>query len=128
MKVLVDMNLSPLWVGFLISQGVEAVHWSTVGNPKAPDTTLMDWARANGHSVLTHDLDFSALIALAGSSGPSVVHVRSQGILPAQIGTTVVEVLRAQQESLASGAIVTIDDAAARVRILPVRRVKPGVE
>ena len=120
------MNLSPLWVGFLIEHGVEAVHWSTVGNAKAPDTVLMDWAREHGHLVLTHDLDFSALIAVAGLSGPSVVHVRSQGILPAQIGTTVVDVLRAHHQSLASGAIITIDDAAARVRILPVRRVKPG--
>ena len=51
--------------------------------------------------VLTHDLDFSALIALAGLSGPSVVHVRSQGILPSQIGTTVVAVLQAHQDSLA---------------------------
>jgi predicted nuclease of predicted toxin-antitoxin system len=117
------MNLSPLWVGFLIGQGVKAVHWSTVGDAKAPDTALMHWARENGHLVLTHDLDFSALIALAGLSGPSVVHVRSQGLLPAQIGTVVLDVLRAHHEPLASGAIVTIDDAAARVRILPVRRV-----
>lgn len=119
------MNLAPLWVGYLVGQGFEAVHESAVGSPKAPDTVIMDWARENGHLVLTHDLDFSALIALAGLSGPSVVHVRSQGILPAQIGTTVVAVLRAHQDSLASGAIVTIDDAAARVRILPVRRAKP---
>lgn len=118
------MNLSPLWVGFLVGQGVEAIHWSAAGSPKAPDTVIMSWAREHGHLVLTHDLDFSALIALAGLSGPSVVHVRSQGILPSQIGTTVVAVLQAHQESLASGAIVTIDDAAARVRILPVRRAK----
>lgn len=119
------MNLSPQWVGFLTSHGVEAIHWSAVGSAKAPDTTLVDWARENAHLVLTHDLDFSALIALAGLNGPSVVHVRSQGILPTQIGATVVKVLRAHHESLASGAIITIDDAAARVRILPVRRGKP---
>ena len=40
-------------------------------------------------------------------------------------GTTVVDVLRVHRERLASGAIITIDDAAARVRILPVRRVTP---
>jgi predicted nuclease of predicted toxin-antitoxin system len=119
------MNLSPLWVGFLVAHGVDAVHWSAIGSAKAPDTALMDWARENGHLVLPHALDFSALIALAGLRGPSVVHVRSQGLLPAQIGTTVVDVLRAHQEALASGAIITIDDAAARVRILPVRRVNP---
>lgn len=122
------MNLSPLWVGFLVAHGVEAVHWSAIGSARAPDTALLDWASENGHLVLTHDLDFSALIALAGLSGPSVVHVRSQRLLPAQIGTTVVDVLRVHQETLASGAIITIDDAAARVRILPVRRINPDGE
>ena len=85
------MNLSPLWVGFLVAHGMEAVHWSAIGSARAPDTALLDWAGENGHLVLTHDLDFSALIALAGLSGPSVVHVRSQRLLPAQIGTTVVD-------------------------------------
>lgn len=122
------MNLSPLWVGFLLDHGVEAVHWSAIGSARAPDTALLDWASENGHLVLTHDLDFSALIALAGLSGPSVVHVRSQRLLPAQIGTTVVDVLRVHQGTLASGAIITIDDAAARVRILPVRRINPDGE
>ena len=55
MRVLVDMNLSPLWVGFLVGQGVEAIHWSAVGSPKAPDTVIMSWAREHGHLVLTHD-------------------------------------------------------------------------
>ena len=49
------MNLSPLWVGFLVGQGVEAIHWSAVGSPKAPDTVIMSWAREHGHLVLTHD-------------------------------------------------------------------------
>jgi predicted nuclease of predicted toxin-antitoxin system len=31
MKLLLDMNLSPTWVGFLEENGFEAVHWSTVG-------------------------------------------------------------------------------------------------
>lgn len=32
MKVLIDMNLSPLWVQFFIDAGIEAVHWSTIGD------------------------------------------------------------------------------------------------
>jgi len=33
MKLLVDMNLSPRWVGWLASVGVEAAHWSTSSGP-----------------------------------------------------------------------------------------------
>jgi predicted nuclease of predicted toxin-antitoxin system len=31
MKILIDMNLSPLWVRFLVTDGIEAVHWSAIG-------------------------------------------------------------------------------------------------
>lgn len=45
-KILVDMNLSPDWVGYLQSHGWESVHWSMVGDPTAPDRAIMDWAIA----------------------------------------------------------------------------------
>jgi predicted nuclease of predicted toxin-antitoxin system len=41
MKLLVDTNLSPRWVGLLGAAGVDAVHWSTVGPKNAPDTEIM---------------------------------------------------------------------------------------
>ncbi|MDR1307614.1 MAG: DUF5615 family PIN-like protein [Treponema sp.] len=40
MKILVDMNLSPRWVDFLSGNGIEAVHWSSIGPPDAPDTGI----------------------------------------------------------------------------------------
>ena len=58
MKFLVDMTLSPLWVPFLASHGFEAIHWSTVGQPWAPDTEILAFAADNGYIVFTHDLDF----------------------------------------------------------------------
>jgi hypothetical protein len=33
MKIIVDMNLSPEWVGFFATHGIESVHWSKIGNP-----------------------------------------------------------------------------------------------
>jgi len=59
-KILLDMNLSPAWVPFLTQAGFECVHWSSVGNPRAPDAELMSWARAHDHVVFTHDMDFGA--------------------------------------------------------------------
>jgi len=32
MKVLLDMNLSPRWVSLLVDAGMEAVHWSHIGD------------------------------------------------------------------------------------------------
>ena len=82
----------------------------------------MAWARDRSHIVFTNDLDFSALIATAGAGGPSVLQVRSQDVLPEAIGSDVLRVLREHQQALESGAIVTVDEVASRVRILPVRQ------
>lgn len=52
MKLIVDMNLSPRWVGVLANAGIEAAHWSTLGAMNAPDAEIMAYARANNYVVL----------------------------------------------------------------------------
>lgn len=106
---------------FLATNGIEAVHWSTVGDPRATDATIMKWALDRDHAVFTHDLDFTAILALAGAVGPSVVQVRTQNVLPDSIGRDVVRVLNAHADAIAVGAIITIDEVGARVRVLPIR-------
>lgn len=122
MKILVDMNLSPSWVGFFSANGVEAVHWMDLGPGDADDATVLSWARDHGHIVFTHDLDFLALIALAGSNGPTVLQVRTQDVLPEDIGTKVLTVLREHAGALENGAIVTVVEHMSRVRVLPIAR------
>ena len=84
---------APSWVPFLDAAGLVVVHWSTVGDPRANDRELMDWARSNGCVVFTNDLDFSALLAIRRGAGPSTLQVRTQNLLPAAIGGTVVRCL-----------------------------------
>lgn len=119
MKLLLDMNLSPSWVPFLRNAGVEAVHWSSIGPANASDRTVMEWARANDCVVFTNDLDFSALLAMTRATGPSVLQVRLQDLLPAAVGPLVVHIIRTYEENLRAGAIVTLAQNATRVRILP---------
>jgi predicted nuclease of predicted toxin-antitoxin system len=57
-------------IPLLLAAGHEAVHWSGVGDPRAPDTAWMQWAMANGDAVFTHDLDFGTMLALSGADGP----------------------------------------------------------
>ena len=89
MKLLLDMNLSPRWVEFLTVEGFGAIHWSSVGAANATDATIMAYARANDCTVLTHDLDFSAILAATGGEKPSVVQIRSEDVSPETIGTVV---------------------------------------
>ena len=89
-SIVVDLNLSPDWVNELSKHGWASVHWSTIGDPKATDREIMAWARANAHVVFTHDLDFGTVLALTHASGPSVIQVRGQNVLPDHLAPTVV--------------------------------------
>jgi len=76
MKFLIDMNLSPRWCGILQAEGWDSVHWSQVGNASAPDHEVMRWALDEQRIVLTHDLDYGAMLAATQATAPSVVQVR----------------------------------------------------
>ena len=45
MKFVINMNLPPEWSKFLARFGYEAVHWSAIGDPKAADYVIMNWAK-----------------------------------------------------------------------------------
>lgn len=119
MKIVIDMNLSPDWVKVLTDAGWESVHWSTVGDMRATDDVIMSWARENGYIVFTHDLDFGVLLALTQAESPSVIQVRTQDVFPEVLGSRLVKVLQEHQAALEKGALLTVDEAKARVRVLP---------
>jgi predicted nuclease of predicted toxin-antitoxin system len=119
MRFLIDMNLSPSWVHFLQTAGFETTHWSAVGAPAAADRTLMQWAAAHDHVVLTNDLDFSTILAATQRRKPSVIQIRADLLTPAAIGGAVLRAIAQTDRELAEGALVSVDPARARVRILP---------
>ena len=121
MKLLVDMNLSPRWVAQLAGAGIESVHWSSIGQPNAPDTEIMAYARATGAVVLTHDLDFGSILAATHGDKPSVVQIRAEDVGVAAIGAQVVSALLQMRSELEEGALVTIDPKRTRLRMLPLR-------
>jgi predicted nuclease of predicted toxin-antitoxin system len=82
----------------------------------------MEYARANGYIVFTHDLDFGTILALTQAESPSVVQVRAQNILPSHLANTIVSVLRINETVLAQGALIVVDEGKERVRILPLQR------
>lgn len=120
--LVIDMNLSVEWVAELAKHGWSAVHWSAVGDPRADDTVIMAWALANGYVVFTHDLDFGTMLALTHATGPSVLQVRGQSVLPEDIGPLVIAALRQHDAALAAGALVVVDVKKSRVRVLPLQQ------
>jgi predicted nuclease of predicted toxin-antitoxin system len=121
MKLLVDMNLSPGWINFLTNAGIEAVHWSTLGSANAPDVEIMAYAHAKGYVVLTHDLDFSAILAATQGRKPSVVQIRAEDVSPHVIGDQILTALKQMKVELDEGALLTVDPNRTRIRVLPLR-------
>lgn len=121
MKLLVDMNLSPRWVGLLADAGIEAAHWSTLGAKNAPDSEIMAYARADDYVVLTHDLDFGAILASTHGEKPSVVQIRAEDVSPDVIGKQVIAALLQMASELEEGALLTVDPNRTRLRVLPLQ-------
>ena len=122
MKILIDMNLAPDWVAAFAMHGIESVHWSTKGDPRAEDPEIMEFARAGNYIVFTHDLDFGTILALTRGEKPSVIQVRTQNILPSHLTNTIVSILREHDAVLEQGALIVVDEGRERVRILPLQR------
>lgn len=122
MKLLLDMNLSPTWVSVLNAAGHEAVHWSDVGEAGASDKLILTWAKARKYVVLSHDLDFGAILAATAADAPSVLQLRFADLSPEHATRLVLDVLKTFAPHLHDGALVSVDEARSRVRVLPLIR------
>ena len=106
-KVIVDMNLPPRWVPVLKAEGWDAVHWSTIGTPGAADVDIMRYAKRGGYAVLTHDLDFGAILAATGGDAPSVIQVRTQDVFPEAIGRLVTVAIHQFKDEIEKGVLIS---------------------
>lgn len=86
------------------------------------DQEIMHWARDEGRVVLTHDLDFGAMLAATQATSPSVAQIRAQDVRPESLALLLTMVLRQYKKELSEGALLVADHARLRVRILPLNR------
>ncbi|KMO20051.1 DUF5615 family PIN-like protein [Methylobacterium platani] len=122
MRIVVDMNLTPAWVPYLASLGHDAVHWSEVGAQDAPDTDIIEWARASDRIVMTADLDFGIALAQSDAAAPSVIQLRTGATLPGRVGPLVARAIDGARADLLSGALLTIETGRVRLRPLGLDR------
>jgi predicted nuclease of predicted toxin-antitoxin system len=119
MKIIVDVNLAIRWADMLSGRGIEAVHWAAIGAANAQDSEIMSYARQNGYSVFTNDLDFSAILVSTRAVGPSVIQIRAEDTRPEAHLDRVAEALIKYSSAIEQGTIITIDPYKTRMHILP---------
>lgn len=73
--------------------------------------------------MLTHDQDFSTLLALSRKGKPSVVLLRLSSLRVEGVGDRVLKTVKTVAKDIEAGAIVVIEDSRVRVRSLPMRDV-----
>jgi predicted nuclease of predicted toxin-antitoxin system len=120
MRFLLDMGMARTTADHLRSQGHDALHLREQGLQRLSDDDIIHKARAEGRVILTHDLDFGRIIALSQSHLPSVITFRLNNMQPTQVNRYLAETLTRFAEQLEAGALVSVNEQAIRVRLLPV--------
>jgi predicted nuclease of predicted toxin-antitoxin system len=121
-KFLVDMPLSPVLAEWLRNQGHDAVHVATIGLDRAADTEIIAQATLDGRTIVTADLDYPRLLALAGASEPGLILFRGGDWSDREIIARLKQVLDRIQESELEQSILVVDRGRIRRRRLPVVR------
>jgi predicted nuclease of predicted toxin-antitoxin system len=121
-RFLADMGVSLTTIEALRSANHDALHLRDEGLIRLPDPEIAAKAVAEGRIVLTFDLDFGDILAIARSEAPSVVIFRLRNQTPAAVNPRLFRVINDCAAELLSGAIVIVEDEGFRVRRLPIRR------
>lgn len=122
MKFLLNMNVPPSLSEKFITQGHSCRHVGEIDMASASDTAIVEEARARGEVILTHDLDYSHLLALSGERFPSVIILRLTNTNPHHLLERIFDSLPKMEKALSKGAIVSVEDVALRIRELPIAR------
>jgi len=120
LRFLVDMPLSPMLADWLNRQGHEAVHALQVGLDRSSDDAILARASAEGQVIVTADLDYPRLLALAGAKGPGLILFRGGNYSEAEsIGRLSAALDRIAERELPH-SIVVIEKRRIRQRHLPI--------
>ncbi|MBM3236239.1 hypothetical protein FJZ31_08065 [Candidatus Poribacteria bacterium] len=120
MRFLLNMNLPRELGKRLNAEGHECRHVGDIGMAQADDAAIVEEARGNKETIVTHDLDYGHLLAFSGEPAPSVIIFRLRNTHPDNLFARIMSKWSEIEKSLVEGAIVVLEDATLRIRRLPI--------
>jgi len=114
------MPSSPQLASWLVDRGHDAVHASAIGLATAPDIEIIAIARRDGRTIITSDLDYPRLLAIARSIEPSLILFRGGDWSEADVRSRMSALLRSFSTADITGSILVVDRDRVRRRRLPV--------
>jgi predicted nuclease of predicted toxin-antitoxin system len=115
------MALAPSVATWLIEQGHDAVHASAIGLDRAPDAEILDHARTDDRVIVTADLDYPRLLALARAERPGLILFRGGQYTDAQVIERLGRAIETVTPDELHTSMVVIEAWRIRRRRLPVR-------
>jgi predicted nuclease of predicted toxin-antitoxin system len=122
MKFLVDMPLSPALAAWLRDRGHNAVHAADLGLHRAPDIDVMTCAKETNRTIVTADLDYPRLLALAQTTEPSLILFREGDWSDADVIARMGEILQALTAADIAQSIIVVERERVRRRRLPITK------
>ncbi len=123
MKFLLDMGLGRSTAVFLRARGYDAVHLREQGLQRLSDERIIEKARQEKRIILTHDLDFGRLMALSRKNLPSVITFRLDNMKPIYVNHYLAQTLTRFAAELETGALISVNEQAIRLRSLPILKI-----
>ena len=119
MKFLVDMPLSQALASWLVGEGHDAIHALEIGLDCAPDEVIFECALKERRVIVTADLDYPRLLALARTKGPGLILFRGGSYKEKDVLERLGRVLEKVSEEELPRSIVVVEEKRIRRRYLP---------
>ncbi len=121
MRFLCDMGISRKVSRWLRDQRHDSVHLGEEGLARLPNGGIMAKAVAEERVVLTFDLDFGEIVALAVDRIASVVVFRLRNARAEHVIERLSVALGEARDALEAGAIVVVEEHRVRIRRFPIQ-------
>ena len=122
MKFLLDVNITPELGHLLLNDGHSFRLASNMESGKLKDDAILLIAKENNEVIITHDLDFSELLAFNNDNKPSVILFRIHKIDALRFYSLIKQNWNVIEEAIAVGSLVVIEEKNLRIRKLPLSR------
>jgi len=119
-KILADMPISPKTVEHIKKLGIECRHLTEFRMEKALDEEIIKFAKENGYTILTEDLDFGTILFYTQEIEPCVIILRVGNLNTTEINKLIEKTLG--QILAEENAIIIIGRTRVRIKKLPIER------
>jgi predicted nuclease of predicted toxin-antitoxin system len=114
------MPLPPAIAAWLVDQGHDAVHVADLGLHRAPDSEIIARAKHEARTIITADLDYPRLLAIARAREPSLILFRNGDWTEGEVRRRLGGIISSQTAEDIAQSIIVVDRDRVRRRRLPI--------